>query len=526
MTTANLPGTGVGISGIAHAEASPRPSPLVAVANDGPTLHELREAWNAYNGDFGNDESLLAKEAGVPDLNVRSNRIRPIVNTGVDFLFGPPLTISTKDKKAQALIEAVWGDSDLQMTLLSKSALNGGIYGHVFFKIVPPKRGKPSADNPPRLVLINPEIMRIEADADDADFVARFVIEYATTDPETRTPMRKRQTITRLDVGNDDEESGPDGLDDDTTWEIQDWEATGMTSAVFRPVGPARIWPYPMPPIVDWQNFPNPNGHWGQRDVTRSLIALNRQLRLTESNINKSGFLQGTPYFYSTGTDTGGIRPTPGRILDLGAADAKLMAVNGAGDLGQLMTFADQLRSDMDEESGIPGVALGRLKDLPRGQVSGISMRLLHASALARNEHKRRLYGQGIVQVCQTVMLVCGWSLADAQDEEIELKWQDPLPNDGLAEAQAAVQKLQLGYSQHTLITETGGDPDMEADYKKDEEASKATAFSQGQGMPPSAPFAPKGTPPPSQGDPGAPNAMPPTNHPAAIAQRAKMVAN
>src|SRR5690348_5831976 len=441
---ANLPGSGVGVSGPAYAEASPRPRPYSQAVQgvlDGPSPQELRAAWRAYNGQFNSENEVsdgpLTRQPGVPDLNVLCNRIKPIVNTGVDFLFGPSLTITTDDAQAQKILDAAWGDDDLRMTLLSKAGINGGVYGHVFFKVVPPKRGKPSAINPPRLVLLNPETLSVETDPDDADLVMRFCIEYATKDAQTGNPMRRRQTITRLDPDDDDAGSGPDGIDEDTSWEIQDWKASGLSGQRWIEDGPAREWAYELPPIVDWQNFPNPNTHWGQRDITDGLIALNRQLRLVESNINKIGFLQGHPYLYSTGTNTNGITPTPGRILDLENDTAKLAAVNAAGDLAQLMTFADAIRSDMDEESGIPGVALGRLKDLPRGQVSGISMRLLHASALARTEHKRRLYGQGIRQVCQTVLVLCGYETQKALDLEIKLAWQDPLPSDDFNEAQA-----------------------------------------------------------------------------------------
>ena len=496
---AALPVTSQGVSGPAYTEMGaglPRPRPLaqaVKGTKDGPTLQELRAAWRAYNGQFGPehapDDGPLAAQSGVPNLNVLSNRIRPIVNTGVDFLFGPNLTIScgedTEDEDCQAIIDALWGDDDQRMTLLSKSGINGGVYGQVFLKVIPPKKGKPSAENPPRLVLLNPETLSVETDPDDADLVVRFVIEYVTTDASGNSE-RRRQTITRLDPDNDDATSGPDGLDDDTTWEIQNWVASGLAGGRYVEDGPAQAWPYQLPPIVDWQNYPNPNSHWGQRDVTDDLVALNRQLRLVESNINKIGFLQGHPYLYSTGTNTGGIKPTPGQILDLENENAELKAVNAAGDLAQLMAFADQLRADMDEASGIPGIALGRMKDVPRAPMSGIALRMINASALSRTEHKRRLYGQGIRQACQTALMLCGYSLADAEAVELKLSWQDPLPGDDLAEAQTwQVKTSALGYSQTTAIEETGGNPALEADRKQQEQQQQMTAFSQGQGMPP-----------------------------------------
>ena len=542
----NTPGSGVGVSGPALGGAGePRPQPSAASyingSKDGPPRQELAAAWMAYTGRFNaklnEDDNSLAPQFGVPDLNVKSNRIRPIVDTGVDYLFGPPLEIAVENAQAQKILDALWGDADKQMTLLAKTGMNGGVYGHVFMKVVPPKRGRPSAINPPRLVLLNPETVCIETDPDDAELVVKFIIEYACNDSQGN-PMRKRQTITRLDPDQDDD-STAEGVDSDTTWEIQDWEASGSIGNNWREVGPPREWAYELPPIADWQNFPNPNSHWGQRDVTDSLIALNRQLRLVESNINKIGYTQGHPILYSVNADTGSIKPTPGQIVDLGGEDAKIEAVSAQGNLQPLMDFADVIRADMDEESGIPGIALGRMKDLPRGQVSGISMRLLHASALARTEHKRRLYGQGIRQVCQTALLLCGMSMDEVDALDIKLTWQDPLPTDDFAEAQAwQIKVSNLGYSQTTAIEETGGNPDLEEERKQDEQQAQVTAFSQGKGLPPMPTMPPQmmndtgrsdqQPPAPAQDAPGASGAggnAPPVNHPAAILQRARMAA-
>lgn len=530
-TQGNYPGSGAGVSGPAFATASPRPQPLqVAATQDGPAPAELRAAWAAYNdGRFADgDDALLAAQAGVPDLNVKSNRLKPIINTGVDFLFGPGLSLRVADQEAnedadapgqktgvhvsdaaqqaQQQLDATFGDDDERMTRFAKMGINGGVYGHVFVKVVEPRRGRASVVSPPRLVILNPETVSVFTDPEDADLVTRYRIEYATQDAQG-APCRKRQEITRVDP-DDDDDTTANGHDADTTWSVQNFVASGMSAGRFQPVGPAVVWPYALPPVVDWQNYPNPQSHWGQRDITASLMALNRQLRLVESNINKIGFLQGHPYLYSVGADTGGLKPTPGAIIDLGAPDSKLAAVNAAGDLGQLMAFAEQLRSDMDEESGVPGVATGRMQDLPRGQMSGVTVRLLYAPLLARNEHKRRLYGQGIRQLAETILLVCGVAQETVDNLDIQLGWQDPLPTDDLAMAQTAVALQQIGYSEHTLIDRTGGDPDVEAQWKSEEQQAQTASVLQGKALP--TPLFPPATP----GQPGQPGQPPatPTN--------------
>lgn len=564
----NRSGSGIGVSGPAFATAQPRPTPsaTVAATHSGPTPQELRAAYDAYHGRFeGQDEGPLSQRGdGVPDLNVRSNRIRAIVNTGVDFLMGSSLTLCVTDqqadedarrpgkklqsvqvsataKAAQQLIDAALGDDDERMTRFAKLATNGGIYGHVFVKLVEPRRGRASLSNPPRLVLLNPETVSIFTDPVDVDLVTRYRIEYqAGVEDGSNVPIRKRQDITRVDPDGDDATVAP-GYDSDTYWQVQDFTARGATGGQFIADGPARDWPYKLPPIIEWQNYPNPGEAWGQADVTAGLVALNRQLRLVESNINTIGYLQGHPILWSTGTDTGGIKPTPGRIIDLEATDAKLDKVDASGNLDQLMNFAEQLRSDMDEESGVPGVATGRMEQMPRGQLSGVTIRLLYAPLLARTEHKRRLYGQGIRQLCQTILLLCGFDLPTIERLDVTLGWQDPLPADDVALAQTLVALQQVGFSQHTLIERADGDPDVEAQWKAEEAQAQTHAAARGQGMPGAQAYqqmpmpgmsanAPQKSAPgedePQASASGRPQQPAPSiNHPAAVAARNRMKA-
>lgn len=513
-----------GVSGPAYATAKPRPEPAGASSQaGGPSPAELRAAWDAYQGRFSGPLTPLE---GQPDLNILTNRVGPMVRTGVDFLFGPVLKMQTSaGDAAQKVIEAAWGNEDMRMSTLARMRINGGVYGHVFAKIVPPKAGTASAENPPRIVILNPELMSVETDPDDCELVMCYCITYAATAVDGE-PIQKRQTVRRIDPDGDDDTTAT-GEDTDTCWLIEDWVRADDTSDWQR-VGEPQEWPYRFAPIVDWQNYPNPNDHWGARDIDDSVVNLNRNLHLIESNINSVQFSHGHPWLFSTGADTNGITPTPGVLTDLGSPDATVMAISASGDLANMMNFAAMVRQDMDEASGNPGVATGRITELPHGAISGITIRLLYGPRLMRTEHERRLYGQGIRHICRAVLGICGQ--AEAALEDIDLTWQDPLPSDDLAMAQMALALQQLGLSDHTLFAMIGQNWDTEQEYKKQEAATKMSAFAQGAGMPPVAPLpvgddaadaaSDDGQPPTGNG-----GGMPPLNHPAAIAARQKMQA-
>jgi hypothetical protein len=537
-----------GISGPATASATPRTDPIQKSSAAGPSRAQLAGRWAAYKGAFSGP---LSKLPDSPDLNIITNEVAPRVHGAVDFLFGPALKIESAndDQNVQALIDKVFGNEDQRMTMLSRLKINGAVYGHCLVKLVMPKNKRAaSIDNPPRLVVQNPELYTIEADPDDCELALRYTCIWPATD-EDGNPCERMQTTTRCDPEGWDD-SLATGVDDDTHWEIQDWQRAD-NGQEWQPVGPVMLWPYQYAPIVDWQNFPEPNDHWGTPDVDEGVVNLNRNLHLVESEHNATLYSQGTPILINQGAgDMQGMTPTPGVITDAPGSDVK--AIAAVGDPTNYATFASQIRANMDEATSMPGVAIGRMVDLPRGQVSGITMHLLYGPRIMRTEHERRLYGQGIRDLVRLLLLVCGQ--AAASQEEVQLTWQDALPTDDVAMAQMGLALQQLGFSMHTICSLLGQNYDMELQYKQMEAQDQARMQAAGLANPPVPPGFPSvagnsagsgsgATPPlptaaPGQQQTGAtlqppaagtgtsgPGSQPPVNHPAAIAQRAAMKA-
>jgi len=527
-TKATPPPQSSGASGPAYATATPRQDPIPTASASGPTSAALRARWDAYSGKFSGPLAPLANQ---PDLNVIANRIGPEVRTGVDFLFGPVLKLEHPTSGAQDILDAVWGNEDQRMTKLSKLRINGGVYGHWFLKIVCPTNRKPmSAQNPPRLVVQNPELYSVVTEPDDCETVRQYRCQWQDTDADGNA-CERLQTTTRVDPDDGADETysdgGADETGDDEHWEIQNWTRVGGAEGEWQPDGPVILWPYPFAPIVDRQNYPNPNDHWGAADVDDALISLNRALHLVESNTNAVQYSHGHPWLFNTGDgDTGGITPTPGSITDVPGGN--IIAITASGDVGNMMAYAASIRADMDEASATPGVATGRMTELPRGALSGITVRLLYGPRIMRTEHERRLYGDGISEISRRVLVLCGQETAAS--EPVKLTWQDPLPQDDLAMAQMALALQQLGVSDHSIYALIGLNYETEQEYKQQEAKDQLTAYAQGQGMPPASAAPPANEsgqpgqpaqPPAQQGNGGTGGNMPPVNHPAAIAARA-----
>lgn len=450
----------------------------------------MANAWKAYKGRF--DPPLKKKDGkSAAKENTLSNRCAPIVNTGRDFLFGEKIAFEVGDpddddsdvvivdaEAANKALCAAWGDDDDKMTLLGKIAMNGAICGHEFVRILP----NPYPRHAPRLVNIDPQSVTMIVDDDDCETVYAYIIEY-TVNLSKSVTITKRLSIWRVD---------PDGLavteggyDPDSTWMMQAFEKRGENGKL-QPVDDPIEWPYPFAPIVDAQNLPNPNEAYGLSDLPPELIGINESLNFSQSNTAKILKFHAHPKTIVTGADAAQVQAAVEDVTCLPeGADAKLLEMHG--DLASSMAFQDNLRSDMDEQSAVPAVALGRIRDLPLGNISGVAIQILYRPLVQKTTIKRRLYGKLIREVCRRVLTVMGVMEYDPY-LPIEIHWPDLLPVDDMAAAQTAMALDQLGVSKETLLTRLGFDAKAELAKNADEAAQAMKNFGRGQGLPPQQP--------------------------------------
>lgn len=443
----------------------------------------MREAWKAYRGQFVPPLKKRDGKTAAPE-NTMVNRCAPIIDKGVSFLFGQVVKVEGKElTQAEAeYIASCWGDDDDMMSMLAKVAMNGGVCGQSFVRILEPN----DDDDFPRIVNLDPQTVTVITDDDDCETVLAYLIEYSIPQ-RTGMPLTRRQAIWRIDPDGNAAADG--GYCPDDTWMIQHLERIGENGS-FQPVGDPILWPYPFSPIVDCQNLPNPNEFWGLSDLPPELIAINNSINFSKSNFNKILKHHAHPKTFFIGTEAGqisfGVDDAP--CLPEGA-DMKMLEMHG--DLKASMDFQRELRDDMDEQSRVPAVALGRLEALPKGNISGVALQLLFMPLLEKTTQKQRQYGRLIREVCRRVLALGGKAKYDPR-MKIEVHWQALLPIDDLAAAQTAqILVSALGLSQDTALRDLGFDPDEQADLKAKEQQRQVTAFSRGQGMPPP-PFGPQ----------------------------------
>lgn len=511
---------------------------------DTQRTQQMSASWDAYLGNLPDPLKVLPGET---NTNVKSNRLAPIVDTGIYYLFGLPLKLeidsaSAKAQKvnvklAQAALDKCWGDEDTRMTMLAKLAMNGGVFGQAFLKIVPPDES--AGRQFPRVVVLNPQNITVQTDPDDCDTVDSYTIQYDAKLDDGST-VTKRQVTRRIDpdgqAANANSEDDSSAGDTDDYWEIATYQRFGVNGDWVQ-VGEAIRWPHPWGPIDDCQNLPISNQHWGQPDLTSDLIQLNKTLNFVLSNINAIGLSHGHPWIWAAGVDMSQVTTAPGGIIQIPNPDGKLEALIANGDIPGLMAYAADLRSDMDEQSKVPGVATGRISELPKGQMSGVTVRMLYMPLLFKTTFKQRLYGKLIRMISTRMLALCGFGDGtDSGGVEVNLHWEDAMPTDDLMEAQTAQAWSQLGVSSSTLMQRAGFDPEEEAEKKAAETQAQLTMFSRGQGLPPQPPASSSSADAsndatdtanetPATAPQASQHTTPPVDHPAAQIARAKVKA-
>jgi len=432
---------------------------------------QMGKAWDAYEGKFADP---LETGKGEINKNVKPNKIAPIVDKGVSFLFGQDLKIEIQDTE---FIEELWGDDDEKMTLLAKIAINGGFTGQPFLKLIP-AQGDMDA---PRIVNLDPRIVRIVSDPEDCDLHLAYVIEYPKT-----SDMEKRQIIARVDPNSDLSITGDYDLED--TWTITNYVKKG-SATYWSQVGEVEEWPYPFAPIFTCQNLPNPNEAWGKPDSTEAIIQMNKVINFILSNMDTILYFHGHPKTWGKGFKASQMSTAVDETIVIEAPDGTLQNLEMHSDLASSRNFAKDMSNHMEQESRVPAIALGDQEAMPKGNISGVAIQLLFQPILEKTTQKQRLYGKLIREITRAALVVSGKLAVTAWKKyKVKIHWQDLLPNDDQAAAAVALIYKQLGVSTSTILQRLGFDPDEEAKKNADEDAKKMVAYSRGQGMPPMQP--------------------------------------
>lgn len=402
-------------------------------------LARYQTAWAAY---FGDMPKPLKVKPGQADDNVTVNYARLIVDVGASDLFGeePKFDLdpnSNEPTPAQIWLDEVWRRNRKQI-LLQKLAINGGVCGHTFLKIVP------RVGDVPRLINLSPEYVSVVTDPDDIDQVWKYIIEYTARDPQTGKPLTVRQLIER-------DEGGRWSVVDQVSRNRGNWE----TRQSIR-------WSYSWPPIIDCQNLPSPNEYYGIADIEEDVLALNAAYNFTKSNTQRIIRFHAHPKTWGRGFTAKELNIGIDDTVILQNPTAELHNLEMTSDLAGSLEYAERLKRDLHEVSRIPEVATGKL-DSAAG-LSGVALQILYQPLTQKTRAKRLTYGEMLVELNRRLLEIGGLRAGLCS-----ILWGELRPTSALEERQVLLLDKQLGVSQDTLLHKAGYDPDAERE-KRDQD--------------------------------------------------------
>ena len=352
------------------------------------------------------------------------NFIGLLVDRSVAMLFGkePQFDLpGESDAPVQQYIDEVW-NANRKMQLLKRAAVYGAETGTCYVKILPDGAVNRDDKLVPRLVVLDPATVTMDALPEDIETIIRYTIAYTITDPVTG----KDKTIKQ--VTEHDAETG--------NWNITDYVSTNGNKFE---VTNQQVWEYYFAPIVHWHNLPDVGSVYGRPDITADLIDLQDKINFVSSNTAKIIKYHAYPKTWARGfQNSGKIAWGVDEMVTTADPNALIQNLEMQSDLNSSLNFIRYLRQALFDVSR--AVDIDSMAD-KLGSLTNFGLRVLYQDALLKLEEKRGLYAEGIIEINHRLLELAGAPDTDGG----EVKWPDVLPANEAEVSQAIRTDLELG---------------------------------------------------------------------------------
>jgi hypothetical protein len=340
------------------------------------------------------------------------------VDRSVANLFGKEPSFDLpgeSDSPMQLFIDEVWRVNRKQ-NLLKQLATYGAEAGTCYVKILPDGAVSKQGAYIPRLVVLDPATVSMDALPEDVETIIRYTIAYAIGDKAIKQ------------VSEHDAETG--------YWNITDYES--INGARWTETN-KQEWEYDFAPIVHWQNLSEPGSVYGRPDITADLIDLQDKINFVSSNTAKIIKYHAYPKTWARGfTNTQKVQWGIDDMVTTADPNALIQNLEMQSDLSSSLAFIRYLRQSMFDIAR--SVDIDSLAD-KLGALTNFGLRVLYQDALSKLEEKRGLYGEGIVEINHRLLELAG--APDTDGGEVE--WPDLLPANDTEVALALRTDLELG---------------------------------------------------------------------------------
>lgn len=383
---------------------------------------------------YGGAQSMpLRIKANQPNDNVILNLYSYIIDKGVSFLFGKPVDIELTEGEttaAEKYLSQVYQANHFD-SFIQDVALNGALCGHCFVEI------QPRAGNVPRLINLDPAIVRPQWSPDDIDKRLWYKIEYEALDENAKQVFKKRLIEWNEPAAR---------------WEITQFERR-QYDPQFRQIGDVVLWNYEFPPILDWKNLPSPNTFFGKRDIEQ--VAPQDGINFVASNIQRIIRFHGHPKTIGKGFNAQGVNIGPDDMFIIPSENGDVKNLEMQSDLGATRAYFEMLVDLFLQLHHTPNMNPTKISI---GALSGFALRVLYGDLLALTEKKRLMYGDALIELVYRLLVLGGF---EAQTPT--LHWQSPLPENAQEQTTVLTGQMDAGLiSKETARATLGVDNEVE----------------------------------------------------------------
>jgi hypothetical protein len=204
------------------------------------------------------------------------------------------------------------------------------------------------------------------------------------------------------------------------------------------------VWPYDFPPIIHQKNLPSLNSCYGDSEIDdvinvqdkNNFVVSNTGI-IIKNHAHPSTFIFGiSPKQLQDGRLDGAV----GTIYAIADKEAKASNLEMQSDLASSRAFALDLRQslfDISREIDISSMA-DKI-----GQLTNFGLQVLWSDAIDKNDTKRQLYGDALLELNRRLLVLGGWGMEATNPGSIQ--WGSALPINIAEEMASDKLALELG---------------------------------------------------------------------------------
>lgn len=414
-----------------------------------------RERYGAYGQRLayvrGDHRRPLVVKPNQSDDNLIVNWCGLVIERGVSMLFGEGIEFDLPgegdETPEDTYIQAVMA-ANKQGILLHKLGQFGGVLGTCYVKILPERAGPDR--KLPKLVPLNPAYMEVVTMPHDMDEAVCYIQRYNLF--ENGEDVAHKIVVERnREVAMDDDGKMYETGEYQDAWTETHYIANKATGGQLKQVS-VEDWPYPFAPIVHWQNLPDAFSPYGLSDLS-DVLAIQDRYNFNASNISKIVRYHAHPKTWVRGKIGGKSLSWGGdEIIQLeggGSAAGEAASIQNLemnSDLESSRNFGKDLREALFSVTRTTDPAT--IKDTV-GALTNFGLRVLFKDELHKNNTKRELYGDGLLEVVRRLLILGGAGVTDPG----EIIWPDPLPVNESEQVEAFKADLEMGLASKQTVS-------------------------------------------------------------------------